>query len=340
MPRSDRLEKSKTGTWFLAIALVVLAAMVGCLAAYALTGPAPNVATMVSVKPGDSSADISSILSEQGIIRNPLLFRLYVISRGAQDKLQVGDYEMKTRMTYSEALDLLLKGPKIKYYKLVIPEGMTLDDIANKVATDTPITKKAFLAAAVPSKYNYDFLKDISGDSLEGYLFPKTYTLTDRTTAKDLVTLMLNQFAQETSVLDMSFAKKRGLTLGQIVIIASIIEKEVKIPSERSLVSAVIYNRLDAGMLLQLCATVEYALPEHKESLSYKDLETESPFNTYLHPGLPPGPIASPGLACLEAALNPSPVDYLYYVLTGDDGSHSFTNSYSEFESIKAEKGL
>jgi UPF0755 protein len=340
MARSRVKDKSKSGRWLLASGLIVLAAMVGCLAAYMLIKPAPNVPVTVSVKPGFSSGDVADTLAAQGVIKNALLFKLYIKQKGEQDRLQAGEYRMKTGMSYAEALDLLVKGPKIKYYTLVIPEGFTVDDIAGRVAADTPIKKDDFLAAAVRSKYDFGFLKDVAGESLEGYLFPKTYTVTDKTRAKDLVRLMLQQFEKETSVLDLSFAKKRGMTLGQIVIIASIIEKEVKIPSERTLVAAVIYNRLDQDMLLQLCATVEYSLPEHKESLSYKDLETESPYNTYLHPGLPPGPIASPGLACLQAALNPSPVDYLYYVLTGDDGSHSFTNSYEEFLKIKNEKGL
>lgn len=340
MARSSKTKKSRAGGWFLIIALVVLAAIVGCLAAYMLTRPAGNAAVKVSIKAGSSSGDVANRLAEQGVIRNALLFRLYVMGREAQDKLQAGEYVMKTGMTNREALDLLLKGPKVKYYTLVIPEGYTVGEIADRVAADTPISKEDFIAAAVPSKYDYDFLKGIPGDTLEGYLFPKTYTITDKTNAEELVKLMLNQFAQETDALDMSFAKARGLSLNQIVIIASMIEKEVKIPAERPLVSAVIYNRLDIDMLLQICATVEYALPEHKEELSYKDLETESPYNTYLHPGLPPGPIASPGMACLEAALAPASVDYLYYVLTGTDGSHSFTSSYEEFERIKNEQGI
>lgn len=332
--------KAKKGTWFLIIALVALASIIGCLFSYMLTSPTGGIETVVSIKQGYSSGDAANALADQGIIRNALFFRLYIIKNGAQDKLQAGDYEMKTGMTYSDALALLIKGPILKRYTILVPEGFTVDDIANTVAANSPISKDDFLEAAVKSKYDYDFLEDISGESLEGYLFPKTYTITDKTTAKDLVRTMLNQFAQETAALDLTFAKKRGLTLSEVVIIASIIEKEVKIPEERGLVAAVIYNRLDENMLLQLCATVEFALPEHKESLSYKDLEIDSPYNTYLNPGLPPGPIASPGMACLEAALNPASVDYLYYVLTGTDGSHTFTSSDSEFEAIKETRGL
>jgi UPF0755 protein len=302
--------------------------------------PQSSQKVTVTIKPGSSSGEIASVLAGNGVVKNAFLFKLYISRQNAQDKLQAGEYNLETGMSFTNALTVLLKGPIIKLYKVTTPEGLTEEQTAATVAADCPITKAAFQAANDKNKYKFNFLSEIPGSSLEGYLFPKTYTVRQKTSAKDLTKAMLKQFNAETLVLDMSLAKKRGLTLYQIVTIASIIEKEVKIPEERALVAAVIYNRLDQGMYLQMCATVEYALPEHKETLSYKDLEVESPYNTYKYPGLPPGPICSPGLASLEAALNPAPVDYLYYVLTGDNGSHSFTNNYAEFEKIKAEKGL
>ncbi len=302
--------------------------------------PQPHQKVTVTIKPGSSSGEIASVLAGHGVVRNSFLFKLYIGRRNAQNKLQAGDYTMETGMSFADALAALLKGPTVKLYKITTPEGMTIEQTADTVAADSPVKKDDFLAANDKSKYKFDFLNEIPGTDLEGYLFPKTYAVRETTTAENLVGTMLRQFEQETAILDMSLAEKRGLTLYQIVIIASIIEKEVKIPDERSLVAAVIYNRLDKGMYLQMCATVEYALPEHKEALSYEDLEVESPYNTYKYPGLPPGPICSPGLASMEAALKPAPVDYLYYVLTGEDGSHTFTNNYEEFAKIKDEKGL
>lgn len=323
------------------ITLIILLVMATVtIIGYLYLLPKPQQKVKVQIKTGSSSDQIATILADQGVVNNALLFKLYIGRRNAQDKLQAGEYELMTRMSYADALAKLLKGPFIKYYTVVIPEGFTVDQTADKIAKESPIKKQDFLDAAVRSKYDFPFLKNISDDSLEGYLFPKTYTVTDKTTAEDLVTLMLRQFNKEVMSLDMSFATKRNLSLNQILTVASIIEKEVKKPNERALVSAVIYNRLDRGMLLQIDATVEYALPEHKESLSYADLEVDSPYNTYKNPGLPPGPICSPGLASVEAALAPAPVNYLYYVLTGEDGSHTFTATYEEFSKIKAEKGL
>lgn len=320
----------------LAAVAVVLIVVVGVVFMW----PQSHQKVTVTIKPGSSSGEIASVLAGNGVVNNSFLFKLYIGRQNAQQGLQAGEYELETGMSFSAALAVLLKGPAVKLYKVTTPEGLTVEQTAAMVAANCPIKKDDFLAANDKAKYKFDFLSDISGNSLEGYLFPKTYTVRQKTSAEDLTATMLKQFGEETSVLDMSLAEKRGLSLYQIVVIASIIEKEVKIPEERPLVAAVIYNRLDKGMYLQMDATVEYALPEHKEALSYQDLEIESPYNTYKYPGLPPGPICSPGMASLEAALKPAPVDYLYYVLIGEDGSHFFTNNYEEFAKIKKEKGI
>lgn len=326
------------GLLIAATALILLAIAAGSV--LLLLRPGSGEPVHVSIKPGSSSADIAAQVAGQEVVVNALVFRLYIKDHGAQDQLQAGEYDMRTGMSYAEALALLKKGPGIKYYKVTIPEGLTVSETAAIVAKKTPITTDAFVAEAVNSGYNFPFLKGLKTDSLEGYLFPKTYTVTDRTTARDLVTLMLRQFGKETTGLDLSVIGKKGYTLHDAIIVASMVEMEAKLDSERSLVSAVVYNRLDRGMLLQMCSTVEFALPERKEALSYQDLEVESPYNTYKNEGLPPGPIASPGLKSIEAALHPAAFDYLYFVLTGDDGSHTFTASYDEFSKVKAEKGL
>ncbi len=309
-------------------------------AAFLLLRPNADQPVHLSVSPGSTSADIAGLAADKGIVANALLFRLYIKDHGAQNELQAGEYDMRTGMTYAEALAQLKRGPVKKYYTVTIPEGLTVAETAATVAKKTPITKEAFEAAAVNDGYDFAFLKRSDGTSLEGYLFPKTYTITDKTTARDLVTLMLRQFGKETAGVNLADAKAKGYSLNDVITIASMVEMEAKLDNERALVAAVVYNRLSRGMLLQMCSTVEFALPERKESLTYKDLEVESPYNTYKHEGLPPGPIASPGLKSIEAAAHPASVDYLYFVLTGDDGSHTFTSSYEEFSSVKADKGL
>lgn len=321
--------------------LVGIAMTIGIFyGAYFLTSRPVNHSVKVVIEPGWTTDQIARTLAEKGVVDSSFFFTVYVKQRGAESKLQAGEYVLKTGLSYRAALEALLKGPKIKYYKVTIPEGLTIKEVAKTVAEKTHIEEEDFLAAAKKSDYNYPFLGEIPTDSLEGFLFPKTYVVTSKMNAHDVVDKMLYQFQKETSPLDFSWAKGKNLNLYQIVIVASIIEKEVKLSDERDKVSAVIYNRLERGMLLEMCSTVQYVLPERKAELTYEDLKFDSPYNTYLHIGLPPAPICSPGLASIEAALKPAPVDYLYFVLTSPDGRHTFTNSPEEFERIKKEQGI
>ncbi|MFH1736340.1 MAG: endolytic transglycosylase MltG [Actinomycetota bacterium] len=321
---------------FFAFFLVVVVIAVGIF----FLRPGPHQSVHVKIKTGASTAAIAEELARQGVVNNAFLFKLYVGRQEAQNNLQAGEYDMMTGMTYAAALSALLKGPKVKYYSVTIPEGYTVAQTARRVARATPIKEDAFLAAARKSDFNFDFLKSLPEESLEGFLFPKTYTVTDKTTPKSMVGMMLGQFKKETDPLDLKPASERGLSLYQLITVASLIEKEVKVPAERPLVAAVIYNRLNRGMLLEFCSTVQYCLPEPKENLLEQDLKIDSPYNTYIYPGLPPGPIASPGLASIEAALNPAPVDYLYFVLTGSDGGHTFTTTYEDFLRAQNKQGM
>jgi UPF0755 protein len=171
--------------------------------------------------------------------------------------------------------------------------------------------------------------------TLEGFLFPETYFLSGEQGAEDLIREQLASFERAARSLDWSRAARLGVSPLQVVIIASLIEKEARIPEERALVAAVVYNRLKKDMSLGIDATTRYALKKWTEPLTASDLEIDSPYNTREKKGLPPGPIASPGLAALEAALAPEDVDYLYYVLQDDDGHHFFTASYEEFLQAK-----
>lgn len=225
-------------------------------------------------------------------------------------------------------------------YKVTIPEGFTNKQIAERVgsATEGFISKAAFEEAVAYGTYDYSFLQE-SGGNLEGFLFPKTYEVGEEDTADSLVNKMLAQFGEETAKLDWSAAAANGVTRYQVLIIASMVEKEAKVPQERPVIASVIYNRLRAGMKLQIDATVQYALGEWKPTLSYSDLEIDSPYNTYKVAGLPPAPICNPGFESISAALNPASTDYLYYILTSSDGNHSFTSDYNQFLRWKEQQG-
>lgn len=224
-------------------------------------------------------------------------------------------------------------------YKVVIPEGFTMKEVAKRVAKSTGgrIDEDEFMDATrrfARQTGKYWFLADAKGN-LEGFLFPKTYEFDSHTSAEEAVQVMVEQFAKETSSLDWSRANANGVSPYQAVIIASMVEKEAKLPEERPIIASVIYNRLKLGMNLQIDATIQYALKERKSALSRQDLEIDSPYNTYKFKGLPPTPIANPGLDSVRAALYPAQTDYLYYVLTSSEGRHSFTRDYDEFQRFK-----
>ncbi len=229
--------------------------------------------------------------------------------------------------------------PPAEVFKITIPEGLTLVQTGQKVveATEGNISESEFEAATGKGGYDYGFLAGTNGN-LEGYLFPKTYVVTSRASARSVVRMLLKQFQVETGKLEWSRARSLGVTPYQVVIIASMIEREAKLPEDRPLIASVIYNRLRNNMFLGICATVQYAIGQSKPVLTNKDLEVDSPYNTYKNKGLPPAPICSPGFESIRAALYPASTDYIYYILTGADGKHSFTADYQQFIRWKDER--
>jgi len=300
--------------------------------------PPPREVTIV-VEKGMTTAQIARLLADEGVVESALTFKVYMSVNGADRAVQPGSYHLKTGMLYSRLLDKLMAGPPKKMFTLLVPEGFTLDQITTRLAKMTGRPKEEFDAAAKGEMIReYDF-KDLplGTTSLEGYLFPKTYTMDEKWSPKQIISRLLSQFETETALVDWSFARQKGLSKKDIITVASLIEGEAKVPEERSLVAAVIYNRIQKNMPLQIDASVQYAMPERKDVLTYNDYKYPSPYNTYLKPGLPPGPIANPGLDAIKAALAPAQVDYLYYVLTSPDGHHTFTSNYNEF--LRAKKG-
>lgn len=289
----------------------------------------------VFIEEGDSASQIAVKLHDSGIITSSTIFRFLSWLQGRQDDFKPGNYVFYTGMHYGEVFSMLEEGPNYQV-RVTLPEGLTVEQTAARLAEVMTFSEDDFKAAAASGDHEVDIIPPENQNNLEGVLFPKTYDFQADAPADEVIEVMLHQFDIETSGLDLARAEELGITPYQVVIAASIIEREVVLPEERPLVAAVIFNRLRADMMLQMCSTVQYTLPEWKDVLTYEDLETPSPYNTYLHKGLPPAPICSPGLASIEAVLNPAQVDYLYYVATGD-GGHFFTSDYNEFLRVKEE---
>jgi UPF0755 protein len=274
---------------------------------------------------------IAGLLEEKGVIEGAFLFRLFVEQRGKEGSLIPGTYMLETGSEYEEVLNIITAGPIVVTYKFTIPEGFTIKQIIERIVSDVPFIEQENMELATNiNNYDYDYLKD--AESLEGFLFPKTYEITIDYTARNIIEMMLSQYQFETGSLDYSLAENKGLTHYDILKIGAMIEREAYIPDERALISAVIHNRLDIGMSLGIDATLSYYLDKGEEDLTESDLQTDTEYNTRLYTGLPPTPICNPGLASIEAALNPEKVDYLYFKITDTENHrHSFFNTYQEF---------
>ncbi|MFQ5574945.1 MAG: endolytic transglycosylase MltG [Terriglobia bacterium] len=305
-----------------------------------LPEPPPGASVRIQIERGTTVGDLGIILEDGGVISNKLLFGLVLKYEGVDDRILPGSYVFKEGISAAKAVTILRNGPRRTVFKVTIPEGFTVRQIAKRVGAETVLDPELFLDLAEEGREDFadahPFLAGTEVPGLEGYLFPKTFIFDDKTTEAQLIGIMLDQFSKEIVGLKPSPLDAGQRPLHEIITIASLIEEEARVPEERGLISAVIHNRLRIGMSLQIDATVQYALPAGKERLKKRDLEVDSPYNTYKRRGLPPGPIASPGLASIKAAMAPADVDYLYYVLTDPKkGAHSFTRSYDEFLEFK-----
>jgi UPF0755 protein len=224
--------------------------------------------------------------------------------------------------------------------RLTIPEGYRLTQIAERVQEVLGIPAKRFLRAAESSRLSLPPYLPAGATGLEGFLFPETYQFVKgETSADDVIRRLLDQFGSEAKTLPWATAQRLGVTPYQVVTLASMLEKEAKLERERPLIAGVIYNRLRLGMPLGIDATLLYEDPTPDGQLSTSDLETDTPYNTRLRTGLPPTPIASPGIASLRAALEPAHTDYLYYVLCGKDGHHAFAKTLAQHNANRARCG-
>ncbi|HSE14039.1 MAG TPA: endolytic transglycosylase MltG [Candidatus Deferrimicrobium sp.] len=309
------------------VALAVLA--VALLSAFLLldTNPKGNWEGKLAVIPkGSPLPEVVRILRDDGILPHPQAFRALVILTFSGRRLHYGEYAFPTPPSAFEAWRRLVRGDVIKYEVTVRP-GENLFDVAELVKEKKLVAAEAFLAAATSPAVLRRL--DIPGESAEGYLFPDSYIFVKPVTPEEIVELMVQQFRRKIPPDTEKRAKEAGFSLHQIVTIASIIEKETGIEQEKPIVSAVIRRRLALDMPLQMDPTVIYGAKRFDGTVTGKDLRKAGPYNTYLNRGLPPGPIANPGLPALAAALSPSNAEYLYFV-SNNDGSHTFSRTLTE----------
>ncbi len=301
--------------------------------------PGSDKIILVEVASGDTTTAIADKLEEKGVIASAQKFRLKSRLSGNDGKYKAGVYEVSPAMTAEEIMDKLISGDQ-EQNRLTIPEGYTLDQVAEAAEKAGVCTKEEFLRETQNGQFEYRFMEYAgSGEKrLEGFLYPETYFVPKGTSAHDLVDMLLAQFDKVFTDEYYDRAAQMGLTTRDIVTVASMIQRETLVSEEGAKVASVIYNRLADGMKLQIDATVQYALGEQKSRLSYSDLEVDSPYNTYKVEGLPAGPICQPHKSAIEAALWPEETDYLFYVLKPDgSGSHNFAATDTEFAQYREE---
>lgn len=283
----------------------------------------------VEIPPGAGPAAIGRRLTDAGVIRDRLSFRVALWRSGQARRLQAGEYRFDRPMSAREVIDKIARGD-VFLRPLTFPEGLTIRQMSQIFEREGAGTAAEFVKAA----QNAALVRDIdpAAVDLEGYLFPNTYSLPRRTTAADLVERMVTAFRDALTQDLVERAAARGLSVRELVSLASLVEKETAKPEERPLVAAVYHNRLKIGMGMQCDPTVIYALERagrYTGNLTREDLRFDSPYNTYRYAGLPPGPIAAPGRASLAAAASPADVPYLYFV-SRNDGSHVFSTTLDE----------
>jgi UPF0755 protein len=300
----------------------------------------PTGPVEVEVVKGDTLSKVATKLEEAGVIGSAFVFKLEARREGGDTAIKTGRYTFEPGADTDAILAKLTAGEAVPTVSVTVPEGLTLPETARVVADSTEIPAKKFVSAARQTDYGYAFLENRAIETTEGYLFPRRYDFEEGVTAPQVVDRMLGQYLLETEGLDLAGAKDRlNLTEHQLLTVASLIEKESANAEERPIIASVIYNRIRQDTPLQIDATIQYALERPKANLSYADLRIDSPYNTYENVGLPPGPICSPSLQSLQAAINPAETDYLYYVLKANNEEHFFTNDYDEFLRAKEEAG-
>lgn len=292
----------------------------------------------VEIKEGSTTDSIGDLLAEKGIVEDATVFKFFTVYKKYDGQYQAGVYALSPSMTNDEIANVLREG-KTNNVTFTIPEGFTEYEVAERLAKNGIVDEQKFINSLEDTslRSEYSFLKDVQKNKhfLEGYLFPDTYSIAAGSGNDAIIRAMLDRFNEVIGEDHNARAKDMGYSLNDIIIVASIIEKEAAVDKDRRKVASVIYNRLKIDMPLQMDSSVQYVRSfdkERKKDLTYEDIEVDSEYNTYKNPGLPPGPICSPGEASIEAALNPAKTKYLYFILSDKlDDSMAFSKDYDQF---------
>ncbi len=281
-------------------------------------------------------ADVDQVaeeLKDLGLIEYKFLFKLFCSIANADEKMDPGTYMLSTKFDYYALISSMRQGVgELVIVEVTIPEGYTVDQIFRLLADNEVCGYEELVDAGANYEFDYEFLADLeygAENRLEGFLFPDTYEFYKNEAPEEAIERLLDNFQRKFTSGMVTEGEMMGYSMREILTIASLIEKEAGKNAERATIASVIYNRLDSSdyPYLNIDATIQYVLPERKEDLTYADLEIDSPYNTYLYPGLPAGPIANPGLASIKAALNPEETNYYFYALNLEGGHNFFTNA-------------
>lgn len=356
-PQAPRRRPTRRAPVRRAVAILLLALVVGIIAGVVVmvwtfnssSDVTPGKRVAIVIPKGSDTSSIARILEDEGVVGNHLIFATRLRLNGDDRSFKAGTYVMRTGSAYNTVVKQLTAGPPPSpVYHVVIPEGFRIADTATRVNAIRdeqsakgavkvlpPFTGDQYRAAVKAMRPPASVQAPAGTTSMEGLLFPATYELSKNGTASDFAAKQLDAFTRTMGSVDMSYAKKHGLTPYDVVKIASLIEREARVDGDRAKISSVIYNRLKARMTLGIDATIQYAVsgPDGwKTSLTASDLAIDSPFNSRLKVGLPPTPIASPGLESLQAAAHPATTKYYYYVADpGGSGKHRFHESLDQF---------
>ncbi len=327
-PLLNRLRKAVRQRWETAFLLILIALLAGIAFYRYATSPVNHLsaARIVDIPKGSGFFRITEILNDAGLVENRPFFWLLALGKQVTRHIRAGEYEFVGSMSPGEILDKLVRG-EIKDYQVTLPEDLTVNDVAKRLLADKLINEKEFMALATDKLFLASL--DIEGDSIEGYLYPNTYLFDRSMTTREVIRILVRQFWKKITPEMRKRAEEIGLSLNEWVTLASIIGKESGNKEEKPLISAVFHNRLKLGMKLQSDPTAVYHFAQEGnpvKAVRKKDLQSDTPHNTYRIAGLPPGPIANPGIDSLRAALYPAPVGYLYFVAT-NDGAHQFSSS-------------
>ncbi|MGM7702414.1 endolytic transglycosylase MltG [Pseudalkalibacillus sp. Hm43] len=296
----------------------------------------------ITVRAGQSLDEVADNLHKEKLIKNKMFFVLYGKVQGLDGQVKKGTHNISSSQSIASIYKELITSPLEEGITVTIPEGFSVEQIASRLEKVGLIDRKAFLDIAKTGKgVQHPLLKEIKAKKgvtyrLEGYLFPDTYSFQKQTSSEAIIERMISRFDE----VQKEIGTRKDFSLHEWVTLASIVEKEAVVDKERELIAGVFHNRMEDDWRLQSCATVQYVLDKPKERLLYKDLEVESPYNTYVNEGLPPGPISNPGKQSLIASKNADNHDYYFFVVKGDgSGEHHFSKTFKEHQKHTDHKG-